>query len=117
MCICLVSSKQPKAKSIYRYKLLNSNLTSPYRYQQYVIGENKSDRKSNKLTEREKISGTIENGLHVFCKLEDANKDAGMIFDIYKVKCLKEDFVASGTFGGMKSEVYTKVILKEKIKN
>jgi len=99
-------------KSIYK----DSN-ESIYRDHIYRIGENKSDRGDNTLTQSETLYLTVHYGFHLFLHLRDA-KDKTLGYSqrkIIKVFYKPEDVVAYGNWEeerGSPNVVVTKVLVK-----
>lgn len=123
MCLSLLNARkttvlQNKLKAnagVICWKVLrkdNDKLESPYMYTKYVKGENKSDRKSAKLTSEEKRNNRINNGIHVYLSKEDAKLSENVGDDsVYPVFCLLKDLVSVGRFINVDSAVFTKVNL------
>ena len=86
---------------------------SPFYYQKLLgPGVIKSNRKSTKITKKEKYTGEIEKGIHVFTTLKEAEIFCKTEYEaaIVKVEVKPKDFVASA----YSEAVYTKISISKR---
>lgn len=105
-----VRGRLKRHKFIYCWKVLEyGSNASPYYYQTYHVGWNKSNRQKRKLTKNEMANWTVSEGIHVYLNYSQAQSATAYSWNrkAVKIKCFAKDFVASSRA----QAVFTKVFV------
>lgn len=122
MCLIATTNIRIAKRSIICYKLLNrdwqGNLTSPYRYTSYEMGETKTvpyftDLHDRKIRKRKKFTG-INAGLHAFSTLQRARQSKLSYYVIAKCSIPKGTPYIRGTYNEI---VALKLVVKDIIEH
>lgn len=111
-----------RTKPIRAYKILLDDMRSLYMHSKWEVGENKSNRRSTKITANERLYQEVHKGFHFFLNKDHAFRDKKDEIgrpgegEVWEVEIQPEDVVAVGDFYNLSSVVATKATLVRVVK-